>query len=166
MWHNRIVKYSTAPADQFTPHPLNARRHPVKQQNAVRASIEALGWVAPVIVNARTGYLLDGHERLWQALQSGDDTLVPYIEVDLSEGEEALFLAAFDYITALAQYDRAAFSALRAHIAPQSGAIEALLDDIARHAVNVPDIPAVPTPQNAPETPPFTHECPNCGHRW
>lgn len=103
-FRNRIVGYGERPASEFLANPFNPRVHPARQRLAVKASLESLGWVAPVIVNSRSGYLIDGHERIWQALQKSDDAPVPYLEVDLSPTEEAQFLATFDYITYLAEY--------------------------------------------------------------
>lgn len=104
MFRNRIVSHGEQPASEFLANPNNPRVHPPKQRRAVEASLSTLGWVAPVVVNRSTGYLIDGHERVWQALHRGDETPVPYIEVELSQEEEAQFLATFDYITYLAEY--------------------------------------------------------------
>ncbi|HOJ21828.1 MAG TPA: hypothetical protein PLY56_09860, partial [Armatimonadota bacterium] len=92
IWRNRIVGYGEQPASQFLANPNNWRIHPQAQREALRGALNEVGWVQAVIVNRRTGYLVDGHERVWQALQNGD-ALVPYIEVDLSPEEEAYVLA-------------------------------------------------------------------------
>lgn len=105
-WQNRIVGYKVKRADELTIHPDNARKHPQYQRDAVEASLDTLGWIAPVIENVRSGYVVDGNERSWQALGRGDDTQIPVIEVDLSPEEESQALATFDFITYLAQYDK------------------------------------------------------------
>lgn len=117
-------------ASEFVANPRNPRRHPERQRRAVKASLDALGWVAPVIVNARSGYLLDGHERVWQALRKGEDTLVPFVEVDLNEDEEAQFLATFDYITYLAQYDQQALKQLMQTVNVEHEDLKALLTEL------------------------------------
>lgn len=134
-WDNRIQKYSTQPASQFTAHPNNPRIHPQEQRKAVNASLNTLGWVAPVVVNARTGYLLDGHERLWQALAQGEDTPVPFVEVDISEEEERQFLATFDFITYLATFDKENLKFLVDNIETDDAEIENLLDALSEYAV-------------------------------
>ena len=70
-WRNRIIEYGTRPASQFQAHPRNWRKHPKAQREALAASLNGVGWVGVVLENARTGHLLDGHERLWQALEQG-----------------------------------------------------------------------------------------------
>lgn len=124
-WANRILKYDVKPADQFTANPKNPRRHPQEQRQAVGGSLNALGWVSPVIENQRTGYLIDGHERIWQALQT--NAPVPYILVDLSEEEEALALATLDFTTYMAQYERQALDDLLAEINVDNPDLQAML---------------------------------------
>ena len=90
---NRIIGYATKPADQFQANPLNYRKHPQRQRDAVNGSLRELGWIAAVVENVQTGNLIDGHERVWQALKNNED--VPYLQVDLTEAEEKLALAIF-----------------------------------------------------------------------
>jgi DNA modification methylase len=110
-WRNRIVGHGSKPADQFQANPGNFRTHPKHQQRAVKASLNTLGWVGVVVENIRTGNLVDGHERVWQALQA-DNAEVPYIQVDLSPEEEAQALLSLDPMAALAGTDSAAMDAL------------------------------------------------------
>jgi hypothetical protein len=116
LWRNRIVSYGVKKADQFTANPNNPRQHPQAQRQAVEASLNTLGWIAPVIENARTGYLIDGHERVMQALERNED--VPYILVDLSPEEEAQALLTADYIGSLAGYSATAVSTLLDELTP------------------------------------------------
>jgi len=51
----------------------------------MKAALDGLGWIAPVIENKRTGYLIDGHERVMQALAA--NAPVPYVVIDLDEKE-------------------------------------------------------------------------------
>lgn len=139
---NRIIEYGEKPAAQFQAHPNNWRQHPQRQRNALSASLNGVGWVGVVIENKRTGHLLDGHERLWQALQAGDDTPVPYIQVDVSEDEEMLVLATFDPISQMAITDREMLEAIVAdlqhsELVQDNDDIDALLAEIAE-AVQVP----------------------------
>lgn len=149
-WRNRIVRYGTQPADQFTANPRNPRKHPQKQRDAVAGSLDTLGWIAPVIVNVRTGYMIDGHERVWQALSNGGD--VPFVEVDLSEDEEALALASFDWITYLAEYDRDILDDLLREVNTDDAALQAVIAELAE-SVNLYAQPHIPElkPQLNPE---------------
>ena len=101
-WQNRIVEYGQQAADQFLAHDLNARRHPNAQRDALRGSLNAVGWIAPVIVSQRSGKLLDGHARIEEALSKDESALVPYVLVDVTEAEEAIILGTFDPITGMA----------------------------------------------------------------
>lgn len=129
-WVNRITRHGVQSADQFLANPRNPRKHPQKQRDAVKGSLNTLGWIAPVIVNARTGYMIDGHERVWQALQN-DNAEVPYIEVDLSEAEENLALASFDWITHLAVYDPDNLDALLRDVQTDDVALQAVIAELA-----------------------------------
>lgn len=85
-------------------NPGNARRHPEAQQTALKASLDEVGWVAPVIVNRRTGHILDGHARVEQAIES--ESLVPVAYVDLDPGKEPYVLATYDAVALMADYDQ------------------------------------------------------------
>ena len=128
-WKNRIVGEGEQPASQFITNPDNWRTHPQHQRDAMRGALNEVGWVQRVIVNRRTGYLVDGHERVWQALQNGD-AAVPYVEVDLSEAEEAYVLATLDPIGAMAKADDAKLRALLQEVDTQEDAINALLSGL------------------------------------
>ncbi len=129
-WVNRITRHGVQSADQFLANPRNPRKHPQKQRDAVKGSLNTLGWIAPVIVNARTGYMIDGHERVWQALQN-DNAEVPFVEVDLSEAEENLALASFDWITHLAVYDPDNLDALLRDVQTDDVALQAVIAELA-----------------------------------
>jgi hypothetical protein len=159
-WRNRIVGYGTRRADQFLAHPENARTHPQKQRAAVRSSLNTLGWVAPVIVSARSGYTLDGHERVWQGLDN-DNAEIPYVEVDLSENEERLFLAVYDYTTSLATFDRDLTASLLEELNTTVPEMQALLAELAESS-------GVIDRDEGDDEVPLEKEiqCPSCGHAW
>lgn len=106
LYRNRIVGYGTMRADQYLAHPENARTHPKRQREAVRASLSMLGWVVPVIQSYRSGRLLDGHARIEEVLSQDDQAEIPYCLVDLTEEEEKQFLLLVDRITGLARWDK------------------------------------------------------------
>lgn len=101
---NAIVGQGTKPATEFRPHPKNAREHPAKQYEVLKASIEEDGFRAPIIENRRTGFMIDGHLRLKVVMECFPDlaTNVPFVQVDYSEAQEARALATHDLITQLA----------------------------------------------------------------
>ena len=132
-WRNRIVGEGEQPASQFIANPANWRTHPQNQRDAMRGALNEVGWVQRVVVNRQTGYLVDGHERVWQALQNGDAP-VPYVEVDLSPEEEAYVLATLDPIGAMAAADKEQLDALLREVQSGEAGVQAMLADVAKEA--------------------------------
>lgn len=149
MFQNRIISHGVKPADQFLAHPKNARIHPQFQRDVMHDALNTVGFVAPVI-EAKSGYLLDGHERIYQALKTNAD--VPFVVVDVDEDEEAFVLATFDPITALANYDNALLDGLLREVDSDSKHIQKMLAELAEDSglyldPHVPD----PTQQQEPQ---------------
>lgn len=168
-WRNRIVRYGEQSADQFLAHPNNPRRHPQAQRDAVKGSLDTLGFIAPVIINKNTGFLIDGHERVMQALSKGDGTPVPFIEVDLSEDEEALALASFDWITQMAYYDKDALNTLLDDVSTDNEALQSLLSDLAEKQGVIPPLPHDGGMEEFPEYGDDIETeycCPKCNYKW
>ena len=163
----QIIESGTRPASSFQGNPRNWRKHPDSQREAVAASLRELGWIAPVIENKRTGHLIDGHERVWQALQNGDED-VPYVLVDLSERKEHLALTIFDPIGALADTDREVLSGLIDDVKTGEAALQGLIEDMAEanDLLDVPNFDPVGIDEQGKldERSPVT--CPECGHAF
>ncbi len=102
-WRNRIIGNGEEDAEQLLANPRNWRIHPKEQQAALKGILEEVGWVQNVIVNQRTGFVVDGHARVAMAISAGEP--VPVVYVDLSEQEEALVLATLDPLSAMAGKD-------------------------------------------------------------
>jgi hypothetical protein len=130
IWKNRIIGQGEKPASQFLANDKNWRLHPQAQREALHGALNEVGWVAPVIENRRTGMLVDGHERVWQALQNGDAE-VPFVEVDLSPEEEAYVLATLDPIGAMAQASNEQLGALLAEVQSSEAGVQAMLSQLA-----------------------------------
>lgn len=105
-WVSRIVGEADVDPRTLAPHPDNWRKHPERQQRALSGVLSKVGWVQRVVVNIRTGRILDGHARVELACKHGEAS-VPIVRVDLSEEEEKLVLATLDPIGALADADNA-----------------------------------------------------------
>lgn len=103
-WRNRIVGSDVVAADQLLANPYNWRIHPKHQQEALAASLNGVGWVQEIVVNQRSGHVIDGHLRAALAISRGE--MVPVKYVDLSDDEERLVLATLDPLAALAATDR------------------------------------------------------------
>lgn len=127
--NNRIVKLDYIPANELLAHPLNARRHPAEQREALRGSLATLGYYDAVIVNQRTGYLIDGHARVEEQLTIDEDASIPVLVVDLSEEEEAQALATHDWISQMAIYDAEIFDNLLREFNSDDERIQSMLSD-------------------------------------
>jgi len=165
---NRIIGYGTKPADQFQAHPDNWRRHPQEQRDAMRAALTELGWIGVVVENVRTGYLVDGHERVWEALQNGNAE-VPFVQVDISEEEEAYALATFDPIGQMAIADKEALDAVLRQVQTESAAIQQLVAQTAERAELYLEQPQDTPPEDFAsydEQIETQYCCPKCGYKW
>jgi hypothetical protein len=129
-WRNRIVNHGEVRAADLVPHPQNWRKHPKQQADRLAKSLGGVGWVQDVIVNQRTGKMLDGHLRAEMARAQSPDTLVPVVYVDLSEDEERTVLASLDPIAGMAVTDEATLAALIQSIG--DGDLRSAADDIAK----------------------------------
>lgn len=128
-WRNRIIRTGEEAPDQLLANPRNWRVHPKHQQNVLTGVLESVGWVTHVIVNERTGHVVDGHARVGLAISRNEPT-VPVTYVDLTEQEEALILATLDPISALAGSDKDTFGELMRWVETDDVAVQRLLDDL------------------------------------
>jgi hypothetical protein len=167
-WQNRIVAYRQIAANELLANPANARRHPPVQRNALRGSLDTMGWVAPVVVNAKTGFLIDGHARVEEVLTRNENALIPVIEVDITEDEEKLFLASFDWITTLANYDRDSLNSLLQDVHTDNENLQSMLAGMAEVHYITPhdtDLGAIPSLGSDNDEEHHIH-CPNCGFKF
>lgn len=130
-FRNRIVGHGEEAPDQLLANPKNFRIHPQSQQDALAGVLDKVGWVQQVVVNQRTGFVVDGHLRVALAI-TRDEPSVPVTYVDLSEEEEALILATFDPLGAMAGTDKDLLADLLQGLGGEDGAIRDLLDGLAR----------------------------------
>lgn len=61
-YKNKIVEMVDVEVDQVMFNPQNWRIHPKLQQEALDEQMQEVGWIQPVIINQRTGNLVDGHQ--------------------------------------------------------------------------------------------------------
>lgn len=129
---NRIIGSGIEPLDSILFNPRNWRIHPLSQQDALKGVLEEVGWVQEVIVNKRTGHLVDGHLRCQLAAREGAKT-IPVKYVDLSEDEEALVLATLDPIGAMAATDKQKLDELFQDINSDNENVQKMMAEIAEH---------------------------------
>lgn len=135
-WRNRIIGYGEEAPDKLLANPLNFRRHPKGQQKAMSGTLATLGIVQNVIVNKRTGHMIDGHLRVELALRERQPK-VPITYVDLSDDEEKLALATFDPISGMAAIDHEQMQELLAAIPDQGAALKGLFDHLNKTAKGI-----------------------------
>jgi DNA modification methylase len=135
---------------ELIPNERNWRIHPAAQQGALASVLDDVGWVGQVLVNRRTGHLVDGHLRVELAL-SRQEPSVPVTYVDLSESEEALVLASLDPLAGMAVADPAKLRELLEGVTISSDDLAAMLatlmpkDRAGRTDPDeVPELPAEP----------------------
>lgn len=158
-WRSRIVGSGSEDPSQLLANPHNWRRHPNEQREALRGSLDTVGWVAQVMVNRTSGHVVDGHARVEEALSRGEPA-VPVLYVELSPDEEALVLATLDPMSAMAVAEQGALDELLASLSVDDAGLAALLASLAG------DLPksGLTDPDEAPELPeePYVQ----AGERW
>lgn len=146
-WNNRIIAYTEEAPDQLLAHYANPRTHEGKQREAMRASLDELGIVAPCTVNDRSGNMIDGHMRTEEYITK-EIKKIPVIHLDLSEEEELKAIAYFDAVGTLAGYDAERLEGLLEQIDYNPEPLENMLTDIAKE-VGI----SKPLPDNVDEVP-------------
>lgn len=129
-YENRIIGTGTEHPEQLLANPNNWRIHPKAQQDALESSLTDVGWVQHIIVNQRTGHVVDGHMRASVAI-SRNEQEVPVVYVDLSDEEENLILSTYDPIGAMAVADKQQLDELLEKVSSDSDVINDLLGSIA-----------------------------------
>ena len=161
-WESRIVGHGEAAPADLVGNPRNWRTHPKAQRDALAGVLDQVGWVQDVIVNKRTGYLVDGHARVAVAAQRGE-TSVPVVYVDLSEDEELLILATLDPLAAMAEADTEVLADLLASVTSQDAALTSMLDALAGTTPYFEPV-GIEEQGRLDQKKPVT--CPECGHEF
>lgn len=133
-WKNRIIGHEEVAPDQLLANPKNWRIHPKYQQDTLSNVLNDIGIIQSIIVNAATGFVVDGHLRVALALRE-NQPLVPVVYVDLTEEEENRAIAMFDTITALALPDKDKIADLLESVKRDSD--QKLLNAMSTHALRV-----------------------------
>lgn len=166
-WQSRIVGYGEEDPEQLCAHPHNWRAHTAAQRRALETLLDAVGWVQAVIVNRRTGYLIDGHLRVLEAIQKRQPS-IPVVYVDLDETEERLVLASLDPIGALAQQNDAQLSELLDIVSAENDSVVDFLQMLHGEdcLLSQGDIPVEPVTLADDKGEGQLVHCPKCGFEW
>lgn len=128
-YENRIVGHGSRDPRDLLENPENWRTHSAAQLSALAGVLEKVGFVQSVIVNQRTGLLVDGHARVALAVKTGQPS-VPVVFVDLSKREERLILATLDPLGALASSDADKLESLMGTLDIKDPAFAVLLEGL------------------------------------
>jgi len=67
----------------------NPKKFDSKQFKNLGTSVKVHGWIAPLVVNKRTGNVIDGNQRLKNEIKKGNfDAQVPVVYLDVDEETE------------------------------------------------------------------------------
>jgi ParB-like chromosome segregation protein Spo0J len=127
---NRIVDHVVVRAGDLVPHPLNFRRHPQHQRDALAASLQEVGFARSLL-----GYklpdgriqIIDGHLRA----EHDPEAPVTVEIVDVSEDEARKLLLTLDPMAALAETDVRAAAALARVVDTDSEVLDSLWQTLA-----------------------------------
>ena len=103
--HIMPYTHMVVPIDQIRPHPRNARTHSKKQVRQIAASIRALGFAAPILIDENK-ILIAGHGRLEAAKSLGMSSIPAIVISGLSDAKKRALLLADNRIAQSAGWDR------------------------------------------------------------
>ena len=128
---NRIKEYKTVRGSELIDNPLNWRKHPAAQKNAMMAILEDVGYADTIkVVETPAGLMIiDGHLRK----EISAKTDVPVLVLDLTPEEQEIMLATFDPIAAMAETDELALNSLLESITYDNELINSM-------KINMPDL--------------------------
>jgi DNA modification methylase len=147
---DRVKELRRVPGKELIPNPKNWRRHPAKQQKAMRAVLAEIGYADALLAREdETGQLvlIDGHLRR----DVTPDDVVPVLILDVTEAEAEKILATLDPLAGMAEIDDSAWSSLIEGLdveLPEFGDLLAMLNP--NHKSGLTDEDAIPP---VPETP-------------
>src|SRR2546423_665414 len=130
---NRIIDHIQIRAGDLVPHPLNYRRHPQEQRQALVDSLEEIGLARSLLGYRRTDgkvQLIDGHLRA----ELDPNQELPVEIVDVNDAGARRFLLTLDPLAALAEIDAETHARLRELTATRSDALARLWESQSANA--------------------------------
>jgi ParB-like chromosome segregation protein Spo0J len=154
------------PVAALVPHPRNPNQHPQAQIVALSRIIKAQGWRSPIVISARSGFIVAGHGRYEAAKLLGVECVPVDGQEFATEADEYAHLLADNRIAELAELDQAQVKALLLDLRAESFDLDLTGFDSA--AVNdlLTDLQAPSEFREYGEDIETEHCCPKCGYRW
>ena len=127
-YRDRIVELRRIRAGDLAPAPLNWRKHPAYQQEAMKGILDEIGYADAVLARETPDglELIDGHLRA----SLDDDQIVPVLVLDLDADEAKQLLVTLDPLAAMAETDTEALGSLLADISFSDPTITAMLESL------------------------------------
>lgn len=139
-WNNRIVGYSEVSIEDIVLNPRNPKEHPQYQKQMISGLIGEVGLVNAIIINKRTGHMVDGEGRYWVA-KDEQQTKLPALWIDVSEEEEYKILAGLDTTVLFASINKVKMQTVIQGIQARSDGVRNIVKAIAqRNALIIPEI--------------------------
>lgn len=136
------------PTCNLKPHPQNPNQHPLKQLQLLGKIIRHTGWRRPIVVSARSGYVVAGHGALEAAKLEGW-AMVPVNRQDFAtEADELAHMIADNRLAEESERDDVTLKQLLADLATQDIDLELTgYDQEAMDALLAEAEAAAPTPE-------------------
>lgn len=129
MIRDRIVKLVRVPANELQAHPKNFRVHSGTQLDAIKATLEEIGFAGAELGRELPGgqiQIIDGHARA----RIAGESVVPVLILDLDDMETDKLLATYDPIGAMADTNREILASLTDDLETNSDEFDKLIADI------------------------------------
>lgn len=146
-FRDRIVELRRIPARELIPNPRNWRRHPKRQQAALRGLLEEVGYADALLARQTPAglMLIDGHLRA----ETTPDQAVPVLVLDVTEDEANKLLATLDPLAGMAETDKLALKDLASMLQTDCSELRELfsgLSGLGRDAPQdaIPGLPVTP----------------------
>ncbi len=138
-FRDRIVELRRVPASELRANPLNFRRHPKAQTDALRGVLQEVGYAGALLARQTPEglVLLDGHARK----ELSGDQAIPVLVLDVTEAEGRLILATYDPLGAMAETSAEALEALLSEVSIGDTALTAMMADLV--SANAPRLPVL-----------------------
>jgi hypothetical protein len=162
---NRIKELRQVKASELLPNPRNWRKHPTGQADALRGALSEIGYADALIAYETPEglMLIDGHLRA----ETTPDMEVPVLITDLNEDEANKLLITLDPLSAMADTNQDALTALVEQVEIGNESLRAAIANLLLEDNAMPDLLVPPDEFPSYDDDLETHyQCPSCKYSW